>query len=258
MINLEKNHGVIIEKKPEDFAGGTLPYEVLNPSGDWTPYLPKPENQFTHHVDSQACVTFSILNVIETQYKFKTGKDINFSDRFIAKMSGTTTQGNSVQNVCDAINKYGLVLEEEWPTDVEFNWAQYYAPIPQSVLDKAKKYPIQYEFHSPGDDLDKEMKHVPLEIIILAFNPTHSVMKINKTQQFDSYPSYVEPQQSIHIATKVILTGVTMNQTKVVLGKDGKTVYKAIPVAEDFANFIKQAGVEGIEIPNPIPPASSL
>jgi hypothetical protein len=49
-----------------------------------------------------------------------------------------------------------------------------------------------------------------------------------------------------------------MNQTKVVLSKDGKTVYLATPVAMDFDNFKRQAGVEGIEIPTPIPPASSL
>jgi hypothetical protein len=49
-----------------------------------------------------------------------------------------------------------------------------------------------------------------------------------------------------------------MNQTKVVLGKDGKTVYLATPIAMDFENFKKQAGIEGIEIPNPIPAASTL
>lgn len=253
------NHGVIIEKKPQDYVAGTLPYEVLNPSGDWTAYLPSPEYQYTHHTDSQACVTFSILNVIETQYKFLTGRSINFSDRFIAKLSGTTQAGNSVQNVCDAIRKYGLVLEEEWPTDYEFDWNQYYAEIPQEVINKAKKYDIAYEFHSPASlELDKEMKHAPLEIIVIATNPYHSVMKVNQTQQFDHYIPVLRPLQSIHIATKIILKGVNVNQTKIVLGKDGKTVYKAIPVAEDFANFIKQAGVEGIEIPNPIPPATTL
>lgn len=51
---------------------------------------------------------------------------------------------------------------------------------------------------------------------------------------------------------------ISMNETKVVLSKDGKTVYKAIPIAEDWVSFQKQAAVEGIVIPNPIPPASSL
>src|SRR5690242_6166491 len=131
MTDLPKNTGVIIEQKPQDFVAGTLPYEVLNPSGDWTPYVPSAESQLLHHMDSMACVTFSCLNVIETQYKFFTGKDINFSDRFIAKLSGTTPQGNSVQRVLDTINQYGLVLEEEWPTYPDFVWDDYYAPIPQ-------------------------------------------------------------------------------------------------------------------------------
>jgi len=47
-----------------------------------------------------------------------------------------------------------------------------------------------------------------------------------------------------------------MNQTKVVLGKDGKTVYLATPIAMSFEEFKKQAGVEGIVIPNPIPKAA--
>lgn len=204
-----KNLGVIIEKKPKDFVGGTLPYEVLNESGDWTLYLPDPENQYTHYTDSMACVTFSILNTLETQYKFFTGKNINFSDRFIAKMSGTTHEGNTVQKVCDTIRKYGLVLEEEWPTDFEFDWDQYYAPIPQSVIKKAKKYDIAYEFFSPVEaDLKREMKHAPLEIIIEALNPYHSVMRVNNTQQFDHYSPNLRPMKSINIATKILLKGI--------------------------------------------------
>lgn len=49
-----------------------------------------------------------------------------------------------------------------------------------------------------------------------------------------------------------------MNQTKLVLGKDGKTVYRATPVATTFDDLVKQCAVEGIEVPSPIPPASSL
>lgn len=50
----------------------------------------------------------------------------------------------------------------------------------------------------------------------------------------------------------------SMNQTRYVLGKDGKTVFKATPIATDFENLKKQASVEGITVPNPIPPASTL
>lgn len=59
-------------------------------------------------------------------------------------------------------------------------------------------------------------------------------------------------------AWTLIPRSIMQNQTKLVLGKDGKTVYKATPVATDFENLKKQASVEGIEVPNPIPPAASL
>lgn len=49
-----------------------------------------------------------------------------------------------------------------------------------------------------------------------------------------------------------------MNQTKVRLSKDGKTVYECRPIATSFEEYKKQASVEGIEIPNPIPPISDL
>lgn len=205
-----KNLGVIIQPNPKDWVAGSLPYEELNPSGDWTPYLPVAENQATHHTDSMACVTFSCLNVIETQIKFFTGKEVNFSDRFIAKMSGTTQFGNSVQNVLNAINKYGLVLEEDYPTDPEFNWDQYYAEIPQSVKDKAdQSIKVQYEFHY--SDYAKQLKHLPLEMIVEKNNPYHSVEMVNTTQQFDHYTPNLRPQQSIYLATKILVKGFTMS-----------------------------------------------
>lgn len=50
----------------------------------------------------------------------------------------------------------------------------------------------------------------------------------------------------------------SMNQTKPYLAKDGKTILLVTPMAMDFENFKKQASIEGIEIPNPIPPVSEL
>jgi len=49
-----------------------------------------------------------------------------------------------------------------------------------------------------------------------------------------------------------------MNQTKVVKGKDGKTLYLCTPIAIAFEEFKKQASVEGIDIPDPIPSADTL
>jgi len=253
-----KNLGVIIEQKPQDFVAGTLPYEVLNPTGDWTAYVPAGETQASHFADSYACVTFSCLNVLETQYKFLTGKDINFSDRFIAKVSGTTHQGNSVQKVLDAINTYGLVLEQDYPAPANFTWDEYYAEIPAEIFAKADKtLKVAYEFHQSGTDFSKELKHVPFEMIIEAKDPYHSVEMINTTQEFDSYSPYVKPQSSIYITTKIILKGVKMNEAKVVKSKTTQTVFVCYPVPSmDYLQT--KANLEGIEIPNPIPDSDSL
>lgn len=55
------------------------------------------------------------------------------------------------------------------------------------------------------------------------------------------------------------LLGELMNQTKVVLSKDGQTVYVAWPVPDIGIEGLKKiANVQGFEVPDPIPPSSSL
>ena len=104
-------------------------------------------------------------------------------------------------------------MEEEWPTDLNFNWDQYYAEIPQSVKDKAdKSIKVQYEFHYPPQDWAKELKHVPLEMIIESNNPYHSVEMVNTTQQFDTYTPNLRPQKSIYVATKIIVNTIFVHK----------------------------------------------
>jgi len=162
------NTGVLIqEPKGSDFlAGGAsaIVPEIRLETGDWSPYLPKDEMQIGVYFDTMACVTFSALNSIETQLnymlamgqipatsvqKFRdlgvlVGNVFNFSDRFTAKMSGTTRQGNYLVNVWDSIRNHGLLAESDWAYPREqrqpvFDWDDYYKEIPQSLKDKALK-----------------------------------------------------------------------------------------------------------------------
>lgn len=199
-IDFSKMGGVIIEEKETDYLAGTIPYELV--CEDFTPYLPNPEKQHSVYFDSSACVTFSATNVIETQlnYFLATGKisennvreltelgyivdgQFNFSDRFTAKMSGTTTQGNTFQNVWDSIRHDGLLPEKDWdyPRDQRtpvFDWDDYYKEIPQELKDKAKKIldyiSISYETVLPRNVVTmtdeevemfkREMKQAPLQ-----------------------------------------------------------------------------------------------
>jgi len=195
------NHGVILGRKKSDWVAGTIPYEIRNPSGDWTPYLVRTEKQWFPTLDTQACVSFSANNVSEIQVKQQTGVEVNFSDRFLAKMSGTTHQGNWLYIVGDTLRKIGGVLEEEWPVPPEpFGWDDYYSPIPQFILDRAKpqfldKYTIQTEFIGISiTEIEKHLKHAPLQIVIPGHAVAGIVIKIagGVITYFDTYEPYLK------------------------------------------------------------------
>src|SRR3990167_6131282 len=96
-----KNLGIIEgEFYSTTYVGGTIPYEVRNLSGDWTPWLPVGEKQAGKE-DWMDCVSRAFTNVIEIFEKFFTGKESNYCDREIALGSGTTRKGNYVDKVCE-------------------------------------------------------------------------------------------------------------------------------------------------------------
>src|SRR5262245_43848391 len=121
------------QRAPTDYVAGTLQHEVRNPSAVWTPFAPPGEWQLKNGKDVMACVTFSAINSIEMQELQQTGRQINYSDRWIALMSGTTPEGNYLWKVIETIRKYGLVPEEAWPAPVSFDWATYYAKPSKTV-----------------------------------------------------------------------------------------------------------------------------
>lgn len=173
-----KNYGLVLEppRATDWWLGGIsgITRTVIRPDGDWRPFLPPIEIQRTPSFDTMACVTFSALNCIETIIKAKYGADVNLSDRFIAKLSGTTSQGNSFYNVAEAIKKFGDVLDGKWPFDGVKTFAEYYAEIPQWIVDLAKEllveYDIRYEFvWDTPDKLLDALRYAPVQIAIHAY-----------------------------------------------------------------------------------------
>jgi hypothetical protein len=173
------NTGVIdVDPDPSDWiAGGETGIDptILLEDGQYDDYLPDEEPQsfyFPSKFDTQSCVTFSATNNIETlitllwaqgklskrQTDFlrtegyinpQTGK-VNFSDRFTARVSGTTQDGNSLARVGDSIRRdHGLVPESDWPMP-DWNtlkgksqdeiWQIYMAPIPPEVYAKGRRF----------------------------------------------------------------------------------------------------------------------
>lgn len=121
--------------KYDSWIAGESPIEYKDRGAKWHDYTSRPEPQRIGF-ETFSCVSYSALNCIETlmNYKIKKGefstenikwlKDngyfndegkVDFSDRFLAIMSGTTKQGNSCDNVAEIIRKKGLIPETDLP-----------------------------------------------------------------------------------------------------------------------------------------------
>ena len=168
-----KNFGFIppIISPTDYFLGsGLLGSKEINPSADWKLSLPRFEFQ-SKGIETSACVTFTILSDIETLEKFQYGNEPNYSDRYIAKLSGTDpARGNDPKKVCEAIRKYGLVNEEDWPFVDDIN--EYYKEIPSALIEKGKKWLEKNEFgyeYVDTDKIDIARKRSPVSAAVYAW-----------------------------------------------------------------------------------------
>jgi hypothetical protein len=69
----------------------------------------------------------------------------NFSDRAVAKLSGTTYNGNTLQKVLDTIRHLGLVPESMWSFPDNITWDEYYKDIPQNIIDFGKNFTDMFD-----------------------------------------------------------------------------------------------------------------
>ena len=235
------NFGVIEGKRATDWVGGTIPYEIRNPSGDWSPYLPPGEWQKNHLFDTFACVTFSALNSLETQYRFLTGTHREFADRFTAKMSDTIPNvGNTLWKVGDSVRGDGLLDEIDWSAPLNYDEATYYSPIPQDKKDKAKEFLKEWSVVYEWVDTDKvslirHLKHSPLQVVI----PGHAILNFFTTEQiikyFDSYEPFIKETENITWAFKYVLSPIKKNMTQEEVKKVYRLAFYRDPDAGELA-----------------------
>lgn len=255
---MKKQTGLInIGPQPGDYilgAENSLQGVVRLESADWSRYNPTGEKQYiSAKFDTMSCTTFSILNSIEMQMNFlikekKLTKEqsdflkkndyfdekgvINFSEAFIAILSGTTKQGNFFQKVADAVRHYGLIPQNKLPFGNAKTWEEWHNPdrITADMISLGseflKHFSIGYEwifFKNEGtlstQELEKAqnaLKHAPLQVAI-PIPGTHAVvcnyMQVYKDWgKFDSYSPYQTKQKwdkPIHYAMKVVIDPIT-------------------------------------------------
>ncbi len=227
---------------------------------DYSAFVPAFDNQsWPGHTDADDCVSQSAVHCIEIMEYFLTGKRVRYSPRALGKLSGTTPQGNSIQNVFAAIQKYGLIPYDLWPDLETFTWDEYYAPIPQHIIDSGKDFLSRWNVQL-ADTTNLSAGPVWIGMNLGATN--HFVTQINATQYFDSYQLPIKTidfpiisRHQIIISPKEI-----MNQAKLVKSKTSPTIYVCYPIPSE--SYLREKGsMEGFNVPadlTTIPDSDSL
>jgi hypothetical protein len=155
--------------------------------------LPPAEEQHSNVADSFGCVSFAAVHCIESQEIAQTGQTPGYSERALAKLSGTVytgpvnKRGNNAENVYNAILKYGLILDSDWPTELGDDWTldEFYADIPPEILVKANKPNITLLNGSTNFSL------APVwTAMLIGGTMGHMVEQLDQVDYFDSYVQY--------------------------------------------------------------------
>lgn len=295
--------------KRDDYMLGTAPVkDNVMMDGNWDKYMPTGEVQKRNDQDKMACVTFSALSCIEAIFTYqiergdisKQGQEwlrqngyidsngkINFSDRFVALLSGTSYSGNSFDRVAEAIRKYGLIPESLHPYDKDMAWSEYYnaSKITDKMRDLGqeflKKFTINYVFIPRWkwsmvwvDNFKQELRHAPLQVGVHAWNGVKngvyvktnntinhgSVLSRKEWNDFDSYEvngSFFKQLAADFIfhnnAVKYIINeNKNMSNVKVVRVKGKNTIGFFVPANSPNALMSLSANY-GIVIPGVYP-----
>jgi len=168
--------------------------------------------QVSNIADFLACGSFSAIHIAEMLERAWTGKITEYSERALAKLSGTTHQGNTLSNIVNAINQYGLIKTEDWPelTDGHNNvsWDEYYASIPPEIVAKGDKgWKASLTKLNSQAEVFQTLKISPVWTIIDVGNINHIVAQLSQEdgqfglgKYFDSYLIYIknfQPAQPI-------------------------------------------------------------
>ncbi len=174
------NYGLIIEPplSTDYVLGGavSLGGEVLQPDGQWDNFLPETEIQNRNGVETYSCVSFATLNCIEILERKEFGARSNWSERFLAKESGTQEkQGNTPNRVAETRRKKGCVKENEWAFDSFVKtFAEYYAEIPHEIetlaLGEGAEYDFGYEaVRVTTEGIKEALKYSPVLFSVYAW-----------------------------------------------------------------------------------------
>ena len=199
--------GLIIEDpKPFDYRfGGTYGnFPVKNI--DWKSMVYDNEMQVGLYFDTMSCVSQSFINAIQLYCLSVYGEQNQWSKRAIAKMSGTTRQGNSGGVVAETARTQGILKEEDWGWNnrsKDFDeWAKFYSDIPEELVKKAlewlKEYEISYRWVE-RKDWKEALSVAPIQVYVRAWYKDKDGIFINKENKSNHAVVLLEESDYIYI-----------------------------------------------------------
>jgi hypothetical protein len=267
-----RNFGLLLEEKinPKHWRFGGYTGIVDDVVVDnWLLYLPDEEDQ-RKLIDSMGCVSFATNNALETIFiqrivdglmnkddlKWLTDNGYivngipNFSDRYLAKMSGTTTSGNYFYVVGDTLREYGAIPETLWPFEGNFTWGDYYADIDVELIELgkefAKRFPINYEFLN-NSDIPEAIKYSPLVVGVYAWptpvngkyprgtrNANHAVEGARVTTIYDTYNPYIKELEDNYNYGAVVKYHVNFNKKETMIDIKNNTLVQEVEKSGQF------------------------
>lgn len=156
---------------------------VLVEDGQWLKYLPIKEYQ-AKFTETNSCMSFAWLNVMEIMNLRLFGKEVNYSDRYLAIASGTGPNGNTPTKVCETQRSIsGAIPEEMLPFSEDIDSQQKYLspnPLDKKYYDEGRKWLEKYEarhYWVPTDamSLMLALKKSPLVVSVVAWQENNGI-----------------------------------------------------------------------------------
>lgn len=157
-------------------ASNSLKRKPLVSNGQWGAFVPPDELQRLG-VETMACTSFAILNAVEILERQEYGDTTDWSERYLAYISGTTRNGNNANKVAETLRKKGDVKETYWSNSLTLNtWSKFYEAPPRPFKSLALQFILKYSFgHEWVTNTQVEMmsalQYSPLTVAGYAWSP---------------------------------------------------------------------------------------
>jgi len=168
---------VVIEPEAWKLGGVEIKGEALNPSGDWSKFLPKYEAQAERY-ETQGCTVWGSQNQVETLHKFLFQLEPNYSELYNYIFAGVDPyQGANPQKAYESFRHDGLIDNDLYELPDDFN--EFLKMIkdepPKELQVKGQQWLNEYEIThdwiiSPTHETLKDnLKYCPIGVSVTAW-----------------------------------------------------------------------------------------